>query len=421
MNKERIMRKKHAGVLAIVSLLCLLMFAPAVPAKAAVRLSASKLTLIKGQSKTLKVKGTTKKAVWGTSKKKVATVKNGKVTARKRGKATITAKISGRTLKCKVTVVTPKLSATKLSVQKGGSKKLKIKGTTAKVKWSSSNTSVATVKKGVVTGRKNGSAVITAKVLGKKYTCKVTVSTIAFTKKTWRYNDKVSITMKVPDGWDYSVSQVNSSVCEPIVTVYSKAEPNLSMKFSYDVIMMKSYAAHMQQVNTIALGHEYLAALDWLVPVTGYASDGKDAAGVFMGLYSNKNYVKTPTVAKKVSSYSYSSSGNTLTIETLHTTWTHTNGKQYLCMFASCKPSFEVSPGIVTAFNVVELNAPAPDFEEMLPYLMEIYGSLEFSQGLLDLHADLANETAQNASAYYKEQSARSEKMVNDFLDYLHN
>ena len=90
-------------------------------------------------------------------------------------------------------------------------------------------------------------------------------------------------------------------------------------------------------------------------------------------------------------------------------------------MFASCKPSFEVSPGIVTAFNVVELNAPAPDFEEMLPYLMEIYGSLEFSQGLLDLHADLANETAQNASAYYKEQSARSEKMVNDFLDYLHN
>lgn len=421
MIKEEEMKKKYIGLLALLSVLCLLMFAPAQPAQAAVKLSKKKLTMVKGETKTLKVKGTSKKAVWKSSKKKVASVKNGKVKAKKNGVATITAKVAGKKLKCKVTVVTPKLSTANLTIQKGYSKTLTMSGTTAKVKWSSDNTGVATVNNGVVTAKKNGTALITASVLGKDYTCKVTVKTAVFTKKTWKYNDRVSISFLVPEGWDYSVTHVSSRECEPVVKVYSKKNPNLSMTFSYDVVMMKSYKAHMAQVNTIALGHEVLEKLDWLVPVKGYAKDGKDAAGVFMGLFSRRSGVKTPTVAKKVSSYSYSSGGNTLTIETLHTTWTGSGGQQYLCMFASCKPSFEVSPGIVTAFNVVELNAPAAVFDDWLPSLMQIYGSIEFSQGLMDLHADIANETAQNAAAYHKEQSARSEKMVKDFLDYIHN
>ncbi len=419
------MKKKHIGLLVVLSVLGLLLFVPAAPAQAAVKLSKTKLTLIKGQTKKLKVKGTKQKAVWKSSKKKVATVKNGQVKARKNGKAVISAKVGGKMLKCKVTVVTPKLSAKSLTIQRGYSKSLKISGTSAKVSWKSSNPEVAAVSNGVVTGKKNGTAVITAKVLGKKYTCGVTVKTAAFTKTKWTYSgDKnVSISFDMPEGWAYSVSQVSSSVCEPIVTVYSKNDPNLSMKFSYDVVMMKSYAAHQQQVNWSVYGslYQYFAALDWLVPVKGYASDGKDAAGVFMGIYSNKDGVKTPTVAKKVGSYSYASDGNTLTLETLHTTWKTSGGKQYLCMFASCRPVLETSPGFLIAFNVVELNAPAADFEEWVPYLMHIYSSMEFSQGLMDLHAETMDTTAQNAAQYHKQQSERSEKMVNDFLDYLHN
>ena len=61
-------------------------------------------------------------------------------------------------------------------INKGSSYRLKIKGTKAKVKWSSNNKKVATVSsKGVVKGKSIGVAVITAKVKKKKYRCTITV------------------------------------------------------------------------------------------------------------------------------------------------------------------------------------------------------------------------------------------------------
>lgn len=52
---------------------------------------------------------------------------------------------------------------------------LKLKGTSRKVTWSSSNKKIATVKNGKVTAKKKGTVKITAKVSGKKYTCRITV------------------------------------------------------------------------------------------------------------------------------------------------------------------------------------------------------------------------------------------------------
>lgn len=53
---------------------------------------------------------------------------------------------------------------------------LKLKGAKKNnVKWSSSDKKIASVKKGVVKGKKAGKCVITAKYNGRKYTCKVTV------------------------------------------------------------------------------------------------------------------------------------------------------------------------------------------------------------------------------------------------------
>lgn len=71
---------------------------------------------------------------------------------------------------------TIKLNKKSLTLTAGSSYTLKIKGTKAKVKWSSKKKSIATVSsKGKVKAKKVGKTTITAKVKGKKYTCKITV------------------------------------------------------------------------------------------------------------------------------------------------------------------------------------------------------------------------------------------------------
>lgn len=139
-----------------------------------IKLSKSKVTVkAKDQvalSATLS-KGATSKVTWTTSNKKVATVKDGIVTAKKQGVVVITATADGKSADCVVTVTnasgkkvtTLKANTKKISVKVKKTKKIKV--TPAKkdsVKsYVSSNKKVATVsKKGVVTGKKKGTATI---------------------------------------------------------------------------------------------------------------------------------------------------------------------------------------------------------------------------------------------------------------------
>ena len=68
-----------------------------------------------------------------------------------------------------------KISEKKKTMKVGESFTLTLKNAKGKVTWKSSDKSVATVKKGVVTAAGEGKAKITAKNNGKKYTCKITV------------------------------------------------------------------------------------------------------------------------------------------------------------------------------------------------------------------------------------------------------
>jgi len=150
----------------------------AVAEAATVKISKKSATVNVGATLKLKMNGTKKKVTWSTSKKSVATVtKKGVVTGKKAGKVTITAKIGKKKYTCKVTVKeAPKLNKKIASIKVGGKVTLKVTGTAKKVTWSTSKKSVATVtSKGVVTGKKAGTATITAKVGTKKLTCKVTV------------------------------------------------------------------------------------------------------------------------------------------------------------------------------------------------------------------------------------------------------
>lgn len=101
--------KLNKKFIIIITILLMVLTAVPIPAQAASkpRLNKTKVTLnVYGKkSYQLKVKGTSKKVIWKSSNKKVAIVsKKGKVTGKKKGTAVITAKVSGRTYKCKVTV-----------------------------------------------------------------------------------------------------------------------------------------------------------------------------------------------------------------------------------------------------------------------------------------------------------------------------
>ena len=73
-------------------------------------------------------------------------------------------------------VKTPSLNKKKVTIAAGKKYRLKVKNKgTKKVKWSSSNKKVATVKNGLITAKKVGTAKIRAKVAKKTLTCTVVV------------------------------------------------------------------------------------------------------------------------------------------------------------------------------------------------------------------------------------------------------
>lgn len=183
-----------------------------VQAASKIKLNTTKKTLLKGSTYTLKVKGTSKKVKWSSSNKKVATVSSkGKIKAIGKGTTYIKAKVGKKTYSCKVTVETPSISKTKCTIVKGTTYNLSMKGNSQKVTWSSSNKKVATVNsKGKVTAIKKGTATIKAKIGSKTYSCKVTIESPYFSKKSASVN--VASSLKNPlKGTSKSISYKSSN------------------------------------------------------------------------------------------------------------------------------------------------------------------------------------------------------------------
>lgn len=102
-----------------------------------------------------------------------------------------------------------KLNKKKVTIYVGKTSTLKLAGTSKKVKWSSSAPKVASVsQKGKVTGKKAGTATITAKVGKKSYKCKVTVKSALSANKqeiTIQDSGSVKITFKTTGSKTYTV------------------------------------------------------------------------------------------------------------------------------------------------------------------------------------------------------------------------
>lgn len=161
------------------------------------------LSLYTGNQQTIKLLYSTGKTVWKSDNKKLATVSSrGRITAKKAGYVKITAKNSGKKYTCKLTVkeFKPKLNSDSIELFKNQTFKLKITNSTKKTKWSSSDTSIASVSsKGNVTAKGDGTAWITAKVNSKTVTCKVTCNTKRkygniYGKVSYKYNSYIGNT-----------------------------------------------------------------------------------------------------------------------------------------------------------------------------------------------------------------------------------
>ena len=159
-------------------------------------LDKSEVSILKGKTKTLKASvyplSTDQSVIWKSSNTKVATVSSaGKVTGVKTGIVTITctSKATGQSATCEVTVGKVNLDKSETILEKGESLTLEamVYPTTLSdktVTWKSSNTAIATVTDGKVTGVKTGTATITctSKATGLSATCKVTVGKVNLDK-----------------------------------------------------------------------------------------------------------------------------------------------------------------------------------------------------------------------------------------------
>ncbi len=154
------------------------------------------VTLDRGKSYTLPLAGTKGKAVWSSNDESVATVSDtGKVKAIAPGTATITAKVDGKTLNSYITVINGidrKNVVLELGGWAGYTQTLKFSPKNlGKVKWTSSNSKIATVSRnGLVTAKEPGTVKITASVKGVKSTSEVTVLKLSNKKLTLNLTDK---------------------------------------------------------------------------------------------------------------------------------------------------------------------------------------------------------------------------------------
>lgn len=189
------MKTKKIGTVFLVLLLALFVLPATTQAASKEKLSKGRIILYQGGTAALEVKGAAQRVTWKSSDRSVVTSRRtgktaAKLTAKKAGTATMTATVGGKSYKCKVTVKKLKLNKKKETVLISYSKKLKVNDTSRKATWKSSNPKVAAVdSEGNVTGKKAGTATITATVGKRKLKCKVTVPKYRLHVINWRIDE----------------------------------------------------------------------------------------------------------------------------------------------------------------------------------------------------------------------------------------
>ena len=162
-------------------------------------------------------KNVTKAAKYKSSNSKIAKVnKNGTITAVRPGTVKITTKYKGKSCTTKVTIKKAKLSLNKKTIELSRGQKFTLKAFANKssisnknVKWTSSNSKVASINKnGIITTKKNGTTTISCKTTIGKVSARIIVKS----------NTSASATTQENSGHTHHWVTVEDTVTIPAVT-----------------------------------------------------------------------------------------------------------------------------------------------------------------------------------------------------------
>lgn len=169
---------------------------------------------------------------------------------------------------------TVRLNKKTASVRVEKSIRLTVSGTKKSVKWSSSDSSVATVSSGKVTGKKPGKAVISAKVAGKTLKCSVTVkynASAANKKITSKTTNLYSgILIRYTNKNKYPVSlKTTLSFRDTAKTVLSKEE-------DHNFCLAPGKSTYMYFPKPVNENNQYIDYADYKVSMSSSATRFKD-------------------------------------------------------------------------------------------------------------------------------------------------
>ena len=198
---------------------------------------------------------------------------------------------------CTVQAASVKINKKKLTLNVKENYTLKVKGTTSKIKWSTSNKKIATVSsKGKVKAKKKGKVTITAKVKGKKYKCKVKVEKPSLNKTTTKIalNQKETLrvtgtTQKIKwSSENKSIATVNS---RGKITPKKVGTTKIVAKIGSTKYKCKVKVTEVNYKSNIKLSYNKVNE-DILITIKNNNSCKIDYVGISINFYKNNNLVK---------------------------------------------------------------------------------------------------------------------------------
>ena len=230
-------------------------------------------------------------ATFASSDSSVATVAaDGTVKGVKAGTATITATgADGKTATCTVTVTNTGivLSGTaEIAIGQTSQLTATVSPTTATIKWSSSDTSVATVSdKGLVTGIKAGTTTITAEAsTGKKATMKITVKALDDKTELFDKNgNKLYVRTGSEPNYEYRRATYADYKDSKITKFYIYGEVDEYRYTGWQTIEGKTY--YFKKDNTKVTGEQVIGGVKYNFASDGSLTQGSGTLGIDVSKY----------------------------------------------------------------------------------------------------------------------------------------